>query len=64
MRKIISHILDSILDPSPSVPSPPIEATSPIDVDIPPLVSGPDDTDFLQWLDAIDWTKDPMMDLN
>ena len=62
MRKIISHILDSILSPSPSVSLPAMEATSNIDLDIPPVVPGPDDPDFLEWLDTIDWTKDPMMD--
>ena len=39
-----------------------------MDFDIPPVgvaAGGPDDPDFfLEWLDTIDWTKDPMMDLN
>ena len=64
MRKIISHILDRVLNLHSPASDPPINATTGLRIDeTPNVTTSSDDTDFLDWLDTIDWTKGPMMDL-
>ena len=62
MRKIIGRILDQILTPSSQVDDA-HTMTALSDLELPSNNAVLDDSDFLDWLNTVDWTKGPMMDL-
>ncbi|KAL8823288.1 MAG: hypothetical protein Q9191_005998 [Dirinaria sp. TL-2023a] len=64
MRKIISRILDRILNLPPALELAVNAAAGSRIEETPNVTTSSDDTDFLDWLDTIDWTKGPMMDLS
>ena len=66
MRKVIKRILDQVLDMSPPNPSAPANDTShdpaPPDLAISSILDPQDETDFLEWLNSVDWTRDMLHD--
>lgn len=65
MRKIFQHVLDRVLEPEreeePNTTQPAFEGLGAQD-DFMNLSMG--DTEFVDWLDTIDWGKGPWMDLS
>ena len=54
MHKIISHIMDQILAPNPTTE---IQSADAMDTIAPSDLPMEDDTDWLQWLNNVDWTR-------
>ncbi|KAK3166840.1 hypothetical protein OEA41_009965 [Lepraria neglecta] len=59
MHKIISHIMDQILAPNPTTE---IQSADAMDTIAPSDLPMEEDTDWLQWLNNVDWTKGSWVD--